>query len=62
MVRSVAEWVSKLVTILLFPLLDLLLTVEDQATKRIATDFLQKLLLESEEQNSPPRYVMSFID
>ncbi|XP_068231721.1 protein MMS22-like isoform X2 [Palaemon carinicauda] len=53
--RKPDEWVTILTTVILHPLLVLLLAVEDQVTKRIATDFLQKLLLEAQEQNSPSR-------
>ncbi|XP_064100133.1 protein MMS22-like [Macrobrachium nipponense] len=58
MARNSSEWVTRLTTVLLHPLLELLLAVEDQVTKRMATDYLQKLLMEAQEQNSPSRGVL----
>ncbi|KAK7063030.1 hypothetical protein SK128_027972 [Halocaridina rubra] len=55
MLRSASEWVSSMVAFLLCPLLELLLAVEDQVTKRCATDLLQKILEAAEQQTSPSR-------
>ncbi|ROT73627.1 hypothetical protein C7M84_007953 [Penaeus vannamei] len=55
MSRSAMEWQESVCTYLLFPLLELLLNLEDQTTKRIATDLLQKLLQGAQEQDVPSR-------
>nr|XP_045584951.1 protein MMS22-like [Procambarus clarkii]XP_045584952.1 protein MMS22-like [Procambarus clarkii] len=53
--RSACEWLEGVCSLLFLPLLELLLTLEEQTTKRVATDLLQKLLQEVQIQNTPPR-------
>ena len=53
--RSAVEWQLGVSSTLFLPLLELLLYLEDQITKRMATDLLQKILQESKEQGIPER-------
>ncbi|KAK8731835.1 hypothetical protein OTU49_007292 [Cherax quadricarinatus] len=53
--RNTYEWLEGISSLLLLPLLELMLTLEDHATKRVATDLLQKVLQEAENQDTPLR-------
>ncbi|XP_045122728.1 protein MMS22-like isoform X2 [Portunus trituberculatus] len=56
--RNTMDWLEILCCSLLVPLLELLLTLEEQTTKRLATDLLQKLLQEAEDRGIPSRRVL----
>ncbi|KAK8401117.1 hypothetical protein O3P69_002698 [Scylla paramamosain] len=56
--RNTMDWLEILSCSLLLPLLELLLTLEEQTTKRLATDLLQKVLQEAEDQGVPSRRVL----
>ncbi|XP_071548075.1 protein MMS22-like [Panulirus ornatus] len=53
--RSAREWIEEVCSLLLLPLLELLLVIEEQTTKRFATDLLQKLLVGAKAQDTPLR-------
>lgn len=56
--RNTADWLEIMCCSLLLPLLELLLNLEEQTTKRLATDFLQKVLQEAEDRGVPSRKVL----
>ena len=56
--RNTTDWLETLCGSLLLPLLELLLTLEEQTSKRLATDLLQKLLQEAEDQGIPSRRLL----
>ncbi|KAG0716878.1 Protein MMS22-like [Chionoecetes opilio] len=56
--RNTADWLESICHSLLLPLLELLLSLEEQTTKRLATDLLQKVLQEAEDRGLPSRGVL----
>ncbi|XP_042213133.1 protein MMS22-like isoform X2 [Homarus americanus] len=50
--KSTSEWMEGVCCTLFLPLLELLLTLEEPTTKRVATDLLQKLLQEVRDQDT----------
>lgn len=56
--RNTTDWLETMCCSLLLPLLELLLTLEEQTTKRLATDLLQKVLQEAEDRGVPSRRVL----
>lgn len=55
---NTVDWLEAMCSVLLLPLLELLLTLEEQVTKRLATDLLQKLLQEAQDRGVPQKDVL----
>lgn len=56
--HNAIDWLEAMCSVLLLPLLELLLTLEEQVTKRLSTDLLQKMLQEAQDRGIPPKDIL----